>query len=128
MSPLAKSPLAGRGCFGSSSCFWRRPSSDKLPASTWPNDAANSSSFNEHSFDRISSGGTGARDQVLRQRRCVSLLRCTGGRVCRAHGGRVEGYLPEPGVQASRVPLCCGIRRQEVSGLSSAIVRRCERE
>ena len=27
-----------------------------------------------------------------------------------------KGTLPEPGVQTSRVPLCCGIRRQDGLG------------
>src|SRR5260370_36800496 len=39
-----------------------------------------------------------------------------GEEYARGHGGQVEGDLPEPGVQTSRVPLCCGIRRQAVSG------------
>jgi hypothetical protein len=37
--------------------------------------------------------------------------------VCRVYGGRVEGDLPKPGVQTSRVPLSGRARRWEVSGL-----------
>ncbi len=94
-----------------------------LQDSTWLNYATNSSSFDQRSFDRISSNGTRARDQVPCQRRCVSLFRCTEGRVCGVHGGGVERDLFEPGVQTSGVPLCCGIRGQEVSGLRCCYFR-----
>src|ERR1700731_4724758 len=72
---VALSQVAGRGeaaCGGVSwiCCdLWKTVgASDKLPALTRPKNAANSSLFDEHSFNRICSKESGALDRVPRQR------------------------------------------------------------